>query len=147
MGKRLLCIAYFSLIITFQTLSAYDASPRCFKEIQTDFFREPTVTTALSFQSHRIYRSQWYRISKDLMTANRRIPRLMKEEARRLDENPLEKPFQYEGAEKLLHAVTWSLFVEVMDRHYVKDQYTLQRVFTYIFEQESERIRACLNLK
>ncbi len=139
-------IAAFSLIVTFQDLSAYDASPKCFKEIQTDFFQETTITTALSFHRHRIYQSQWFRISRDLVKTNKRIPDLMEKYAKRLPRNPLEQPFQYEAAEKLLYSVTWDLFIEVMDSYYIKNQYTLQRVFSYIFNQESGRIRACLEL-
>ncbi|MFQ5728739.1 MAG: hypothetical protein ACE5GN_00040, partial [Waddliaceae bacterium] len=125
---------------------AYDAQPRCFKQLQTRFFRGSTVNLALSiFQTPQ---SQWILIRQDLKKESRRIPRIMKARGRKMRPNPLQNPFQTEAALQLFRQIAWEIFVQVMAKY---DDGFQQRkwpaIFNHIYETELRHINACLGRK
>jgi hypothetical protein len=125
------------------SLPAYDASPKCFKQLQTEFFRESTVELALSiFQTPQ---SQWILIRKGLKDESRHIPQIMKEQAKKMRPNPLENSFQTESALRLLRKVAWEIFVKVMEKYDGSQKRKWQLIFDYIYETELRHINACLS--
>jgi len=118
--------------------------PDCFRRIQTTFFQEKTILTALSFYRYLINESQWTPVAKELVAANSRIPSLMKIEAKRYPRNPLERPFQPEVAQDILRAAARTAFVEVMKNNYITNPHIINGMFTYIWNQNSGRVQDCL---
>ncbi|MGA8164706.1 MAG: hypothetical protein WB791_06750 [Waddliaceae bacterium] len=136
------------IVVGFLTdagLSAYDGSPRCFRELQRNFFQPSTVSLALSFYRN-IPQPQWLIISRALQARNGTIPQLMRDQARRLRPNPLEDPFDPVGAEDLFRQVLWTIFADVMIQNGVSRPSQIEGAFNSIWRKESGRIADCLGL-
>ncbi len=136
-----LLIALF--LFSGNQLSAYDASPRCFTQLQRNFFRYSTISLALSFYGE-IPQSQWSMVNRSLQKKNQMIPQLMREQAARMHSNPLENPFNREVAEDLFRQVLWNVFADVMIRYNVTKRVQIEGAFNFIYKKESKRIIDCL---
>jgi hypothetical protein len=134
---------YFFLATSF--LSAYDATPPCFKEIERTFFNTRTILLALQyFQNDYSFQGAWDPFQRALVGKNSLISGRMRTYAKKMKPSPLEKPFDHKGAVNLLRVVTREFFMEAMKKYQPVIERDWDATFNYIFDTELERINACI---
>jgi len=139
-GASLLCAVLFLLPLT--PLNAYDDSPTCFKEFETNFFPYDLLSEALSMS--RISQSQWTLIYQELRNRSGRIADAVQNQARQMQPNPLDNPFNPEQAEKILMSVLYAEFDDVMRAFNVANPLLIRSTFDYIKSRQNRRLKACL---
>jgi hypothetical protein len=137
-----LCVA--SLLLPLTPLSAYDDSPACFKEFETNFFPYDLLSEALSMSG--IGQSQWTLIYQELKGRSGRIVDEIQSQARQMHPNPLDNPFNPEQAEKILLNVLYAEFDDVMRLFSigVPNPLLIRSTFDYIRSRQARKLKACL---
>ena len=132
---------FFNLLVSAFCFG-YDASPRCLYELEVRFFEPRRVKEA--FDLYRVLQNQWDPIVSDLSRNAPRVPKLVKEKARRLAKNPLEHPFDPEKTVELLIEAEYEVFRETMIARYYYDANAISGMFEYVKGYKLEEINACL---
>lgn len=108
-----ICSCLLALLVSFVfKLSAFDASPPCYKNLQTHFFQPLIVTEALSL--YNINQGAWTPIIQNLNEASKKIPRIIQEKSNRMNPNPLSPVYLPELAEELLTNTLFEVFVDII---------------------------------
>lgn len=128
---------------------AFDASPRCFKELQLHFFQPAIVSQALSI--HRVDQSVWTPIVQLLEEASKKVPEIIKKRAQGMNPNPLEPIFIPEVAKALLEEALFDVFsgVLISFNNYQDIRINgndIRDMFNYIMEKQASRIDGCIIL-
>lgn len=132
----------FVILSPLSYLPAYDASPPCFRELETNFFKQILLYQALSL--HHVYQSQWSPIYQDLVKRSADIPRTVRDKASRMHRNPLQDPFQKDVAVDILRQTLYDAFVEVLKIHNITNESDIKDMFNYIQERQPEYLRRCM---
>lgn len=144
MFSRVKC-GFLCVVILFgNSLSAFLAEPRCYQDLEVNFFREDIVSQALSL--HNVAQGGWYAITQQLKERSRDIPKTIHERAARLGRNPLSYPFQAKEAAELLRQVLWEVFYTVIEQSPVISQINpsdIPSMFAYIRQQQAAKLKAC----
>lgn len=147
MNIRLKTAMHFGVLTLFLIVtSSFNASPRCYKDLQIDFFNQQYIYEALDLYAlDNIYQSQWVQIVRKLREEQKNVPQIIRLKANRMRPNPLEYPFQKDKAEELLVQTLYEIFARVMQDYVslLPDQ-TIQNMFAYIKQQQAGRLEACL---
>lgn len=130
-----------------QNLQAFNAEPPCFKDLEENFFRDDLVLQALSLQYNWYSQGQWALIVRGLHDRSRDIPYMLERRASLARPSPLEYPFQYEQASKLLFEILFEVFHQVMIESGITNEGIINSMFKYIRDQQANRINACLGTK
>lgn len=117
----------------------------CFKNLETNFFKEDLVRQALSL--YNIPQGVWNPIVIQLRGASGEVPNRMRAKTRGMVPNPLEYPLQREPAAKLLKEALHEVFVEVMAANAMPEQPTADLIFEYIFSRQRSSIERCLGVE
>jgi len=136
----------FALIFVAGTMSAYDASPRCYKELQTNFFDSRIVMEALAL--HYVPQNSWTPIARALATQSQQVPQVIRAQSMRLQPNPLDPVFLPEQALELLRSVLLTVFTQVVSSYNFNqesniNQGDIQAMFDYISNKQAYRIERC----
>ncbi len=128
-------------------LFSADQSPPCYRQIQLDFFREDLIVSALS--SYSVLQSLWALIYQDLQVAVQYVPGLVKTYANARNPNPLDPYFIPASAAEILQQALYQVYSTVMLRYAaatnnVIDQNTINGTFRYLWEQQYNRLAACM---
>lgn len=98
----------------------------------------------LALKLYKAPQGMWNLIARELNSRNSRIPGMMRDHAKKMRPNPLENPFDEDAAIKLLRRVTREIFMETMRKYQPVVERDWERIFSYIFDFELERIEQCL---
>lgn len=148
MKKSLIFLIAFgmALISLVPLLKASDASPPCYREIQTTFFRQDLVTTALSL--YKVDQSFWIAIYSDLQANSGRVPFLVQTLAKNRNPNPLYPIFRPKEASEILQKALFDVLTQAiapyshMNNNSINNN-TINGVFRYLWEQQHSRIQQC----
>lgn len=135
-------VVLFLGVGTFSGLSAYDDSPKCLREFETDFFPYDILSEALSMSF--IGQSQWTLIYDELKRRNSSIIDQVKAAGRQMRPDPFENPFDPEQAEKVLMQVLFKEFNDVLVLFNVANPLTIRSAFEYIRRRQAPRLKNCL---
>lgn len=125
-----------------------DASPPCYRQMQLTFFNENLVAQALAL--HSIDQNLWIFIARDLKSASGKVPAIVQAQARSLNPNPLNRPFNPDGAFKILEAALYSVYFPVVNSYRNKSSFTninnnsIYDSFRYIWLQQQAYLIRCL---
>lgn len=144
----------FQILILFLVTTSFNDSPRCFKELEVDFFNETYLYQAFDLYTfHNVYQGDWGRMVRKLKMEQTKIPSLIKEKTRHLRPNPLEYPFQPEKAKEILLETYYEVFYGVIKSFVgipgvtaINDE-AIRGMFNYLKEKQEGRIDACLGEK
>jgi hypothetical protein len=149
MNRITLLILSFLCLASPLSMQAYDDSPRCYKNLQKDFFSYDLVIQALSM--YQIPQGQWELIFQNLQSALRDAPEIIRTRASQQDPNPLEYPFQPKEAEDILFEAMFEIFSNVMKvngaadpRSSLNDPKNVREMFGYIRQQQAFRLHRCM---
>lgn len=137
-------VLIFSVLLTSIVATAYasyNASPSCMRSLEENFFDNTTVSQALSL--HRVDTGSWTPIYEDLVYYSKDIHRIIEQEAKRQNPNPLYNPFDPEKAEKLLLNALYTVFYNTLTYHQVTNVNDIQEMFSYVVEHNRPRLETC----
>lgn len=109
---------------------AQETSEKCYRELESNFFDARIVNEALSL--HKVYQSQWTLINRDLQDRSRNVGQTVKQQARKLERNPFNRPFQLEVATQLLLEAEFEIFSDVMFNYNITSPGKIDDMFRYI---------------
>jgi hypothetical protein len=128
-----------------------DASPPCYRDMQVSFFSNRDQTAqALSLSG--IDQSLWFYIDRDLRAAVGQVPRIVQAQARSFNPNPLERPFNPDGAFKILQSSLFSVYFPVLNRYRYQintsniNNDTITSSFNYIWLQQQAHLLRCMGV-
>jgi hypothetical protein len=124
---------------------AFEDIPPCYKELQTNFFRYDLTSQAFSL--HRIGQSQWQTLVSQLEQRSKVVPQLVEAEAKQLNPNPLERPFQIENAVEILRRALFLVFRQVLLENYallVTNEVAIREMFEHIWFNQQGALVKCL---
>lgn len=135
-----------SFIFINSSLLGFDASPRCFKDLEINFFQPSLVSQALSL--HHVDQSIWTPINQYLQEASKKVPAIIKAKAEKMNPNPLTPKFIPEVAFQLLNETLFQIFSDVMIQYNSYQQLNIngddiRSMFEYIKEKQSRRLEPC----
>lgn len=145
----IVCICTFFGVFVKGEVAA-DASPACYRMMQTSFFHENSVAQALALQN--IDQNLWIFIARDLKAASARIPAIVQAQARSIVPNPLNRPFDPARALKILEAALYSVYYPILDSYKLKTSYTninnstIYGSFRYLWLQQQAYLVRCLGI-
>lgn len=145
--NKLICATIIAIGSLSLPLNAQDASPACYRQMQTTFFRSDIVAQALAL--HNVNQGLWLFIAQDLHRLSSQIPAMIQARARALRPNPL-SPFDPNRAIEILEQSLLSIFMSVMQSYKYKisssniNNDTILRIFNYIWLQQQNGILQCL---
>lgn len=128
------------------SLNAYDASPRCYRELQTSFFDSRIVMEALSL--HYVPQNTWTPIARALTEQSQQVPQMIRAQSMRMQPNPLDPVFLPDQAVGLLRSVLLNVFIQVLSSYNFNqesniNQNDMQAMFDYISRKQAYRIERC----
>jgi len=145
---KILSVLFFSLVaLTMPAfLTAYDTSPRCYRDLQLHFFRPELVQQALSM--HHVPQSVWVPITQILNGEATQIPRYIREKARRMQPHPFDPTFQPEAALALLEETLFQVFSTVLAPYMnhqavIINQGDVVDMFRYIRNKQEKAFLRC----
>lgn len=141
--KRLILLMI--LIVLPVVTDGYDATPRCFKQLETSFFDKTALSA--TFDIHLVNTGAWGLIFRDLKLKSQRVPKMIAAEAKKQKKNPFEHPFSPKEAEKILLQVLYSIFRETLISFDVTSESDIQEMFSYLKQQQDSRLKSCLESK
>jgi hypothetical protein len=107
-----------------------------------NFFNQTYLYQALNL--YNLPQGSWNLVLTALHQQSALVPSLMMKEGKKLGRNPLENPFDPEGAEKLLMDVLYKVFYETLHNTIVIDDPSIMKMFNYIRRHKQPEIDACL---
>lgn len=119
--------------------------PACYKNLETDFFKYETVAQA--FSSHRIGQGQWTYLINALQAASKQVPGLVNAQARQMNPNPLERPFQVEPAVDILQRALFLVFRQVLLENHITEvtnEVAIREMFQFLWMNQHHRLVNCL---
>ncbi|MGK5595353.1 MAG: hypothetical protein ACSNEK_08355 [Parachlamydiaceae bacterium] len=140
-------IPWFCFVLCFLLVS-WDDTPRCFHNLEMDFFERGVVMQALSvYNTQGVYQSQWSLIYLELLRRQGDIPKLIKENAKKMNPNPLQYPFQPDKAEEVFLKTLYGIFRQAISKHASVNDETVQGMFRFIIEKQTKKLDACFGKK
>lgn len=137
-----------ALLALSAPLMSDDASPLCYKQIQTTFFKPQLVIQALG--TYNIDQSLWRFINSDLQNSMGSVPGMVQAEAQLKIPNPLAPPFNNDEAFKILQRVLYRVFYSVVIKYQNRvgqsliNNASIQGAFNIIWLQQQAAIVQCL---
>ncbi len=143
-NKSILCLIF--VFLTNSSLKAFDASPRCFKDLEINFFQPSIVSQALSL--HHVDQSIWTPITQFLHEASKKVPDIIKKKAERMSPNPLTPKFIPEVAYQLLNETLFQIFSDVLITYNSYQDLKIngddmRSMFEYIKDKQAHRLDPC----
>lgn len=133
-------ILFLSSLFFLSTLSAWDARPPCYKDLERNFFQFRTTSEALALW--RVPQGQWDAIVKLAQSKAHEAESLIEKKARRYNPNPLQNPFQPDVAKDLLKETMQQIFQRTVIESGFFDTVSIDKMFDYIWTSDP-RIQAC----
>ena len=124
------------------SLVAYDASPRCYKNLQINFFQERLVYEAFSL--HGVPQGAWPTIFHDLDDQQKHVPERIRDLAAVLRPDPLDPVFIPEVARKILLDVLFKTFSTVMRMHDLSNDADITAMFNFILSKQIGKVDSCV---
>jgi hypothetical protein len=110
-------------------------------DLELHFFEERYLKQGLS--TYEIRQELWNPIFFALQKRSLQVRERMKRKTAYLVPNPLEYPIQREAVAKLLLAVLFEVFQEVMRFYYVNERPTADFVFDYVLSKQMPKFIRC----
>lgn len=131
---------FVSSVLSAEPAVVPDRIP-CVRDLETKFFFEPLVNQGLSFYGVR--EELWLPINIALQRNSASVPDRMKTATAFMIPNPLEYPMQKGAVAKILKEVLLAVFLESMSQYGVNQRPFADRIFEYIFAQQSPLFIRC----
>lgn len=132
------------LLAFFKTgILAVDATPPCFRELESSFFDRKPVIEALSYAE--IQQGLWELIAIDLKSKIPSIHPEVRKLGRQQKRDPTDYPFRMEASKRLLETVLFRMIDDTMRRYkYVLfSESDISRVFAFIKAAHQKRWNLC----
>lgn len=143
--RRIFCICLWLMTSVSASLLALPTvvqdPSRCFKDLQTNFFREDIVYEGLSF--YQIPQGLWSPIFQGLQVRSDSVSARMKKKTAFMVPNPIEYPMNREAAVSILKSVLYEIFMETMNDYQANEQPTAAYIFEFIFSKRLPELKAC----
>lgn len=143
---RFICFIFLSLI---SCLEAYDASPRCYKDLELNFFQPSLVTQALSL--HHVDQAIWTPILHLLQENSKKVPSMVRLKAKNLRPNPFAPVFIAEDVKLILMETLYEVFFSsVSSYNFYQNLHInaddIRAMFQYITDKQERRINNCFGV-
>ena len=132
------------VLILISPLGAFDDSPSCVQEIETNFFNEVWLFEAMSY--HYVQQSAWKMIARDIKFRSGTIPRQVKGARDNLPSDPFQNPFNGQASWALIRSILLQNFREVMNFYQIFNESDIKQMFEYIETKQMARIQRCFQL-
>lgn len=134
------------LVLVLLSLVSWNDSPKCYKELQVDFFDEQIVMQAFDLYTWlNIYQGQWSHLARRLKEEERRVPALIRAKTNKMIPSPIDYPFQPDKAEEILLETLFEVFEYTMHKYaFIYNDAAIKGMFNYIKEKQAPRLEACL---
>lgn len=144
--SRLIFLCLLSLSFYLQ---AYDASPKCYRDLELNFFQPALVSQALSL--HRVDQSTWTPILRTLKENSRKVPAIIRAKAKNIRPNPFEPDFIPEIAKQIMDETLFEVFsASVASYNSYQDLgingEDIVKMFQYISEKQADKINRCFGI-
>lgn len=138
------CLTTLCLSVgTFTTVHAAETSvDECSKELLLAYFPEPFVVETL--KKFNVPEDKWGTISKDLVSKDKEVVRIVEEKAATMDPNPLRDPQARQAAVKLFRDTLLGLFSDVLKANGVTDEKQIQDMLDDVQQQKAQRFAKCM---
>jgi hypothetical protein len=143
---KYLCMLFISLSSFVQ---AYDASLRCYKDLELNFFQPALVSQALSM--HHVDQSSWNPILQTLKESSKKVPGMIKAKAKRYTPSPFEPLFIPEIAKQILEETLYEVFFNTIVSYNRYQQIRLNGddiriMFMYILSKQEKKMESCFGI-
>lgn len=143
-GKKLLIILIACLF--FQPVMAYDATPRCYRELERNFFNKTDLYQVLNM--YKIPQGSWPLIYSDLNRKASSVHSVIWARARKMRPHPLNNQFHAEEAEKLLREELYKIFYTTIIQYNIPNvsqinQAIASDMFTNLLSRHKELWNKC----
>lgn len=130
------------------SLKAYEDIPACFKDLELNFFTRKDVFQALDMYPLMVYTSTWDAIYQEIKYQSASIPDRVRTEAKLLNPNPLQHPFDPKKSLDILKVVLFTTFKEAVLKYTVERfDGAMETMFDYLLEQNEYQWQLCLRSK
>lgn len=138
------CLTTLCLSVgTFTAVQAAETSvDECSKELLLAYFPEPFVVETL--KKFNVPEDKWGTISKDLVSKDKEVVRIVEEKAATMDPNPLRDPQARQAAVKLFRDTLLGLFTDVLKANGVTDEKQIQDMLDDVQQQKAQRFAKCM---
>ncbi len=130
-------------------LQAYDASPKCYRDLELNFFQPALVSQALSL--HRVDQSSWTPILRSLKESSRKVPEIIRIKAKSIRPNPFEPIFIPEIAKQLMEETLFEVFAASVSSYNSYQDLRINsediaQMFKYISEKQADKVNRCFGI-
>lgn len=130
-------------------VQSYDASPKCYRDLELNFFQPALVSQALSL--HHVDQSSWTPILRNLKENSRKVPAIIRSKAKNYRPSPFEPVFIPEVVKLLMDETLFEVFsVSVTSYNSYQDLRIngedILRMFQYISEKQEDKINRCFGI-
>jgi hypothetical protein len=105
----------FIICLGSASLSAYDATPKCFRQLEQSFFTRKHVFQALAMYYWVIKQGSWELVYTDISRNVRSIHTVLRQKGQAMGRNPFDHPFQTDVAYQLLDQTLKEIFTHAMN--------------------------------
>ena len=134
----------FFLLIFIVSAHAFDKRPPCYLDLERNFFNMGAVIQAMSMQM--VPQGQWDPIVRSLTEAQRALPSIVEDRARRLPRNPFYPEFVPDVAKDLLISSAFEIFNRVVYFNGFTNTVSIRTMFDYAISQDA-RFNYCFPQK
>ena len=139
---------FVCFLALLSSIEAYEDIPDCYKSLERNFFNRKDLYQAFDMYPDMIFPSTWDAIYQDLKFQSQYIPDRVKEEAARLDPNPLEHPFNSKKSLEILKGVLFTAFKGSVTKYTVlRYDESFEIMFEFLMEQNEYEWRLCASKK
>lgn len=138
-------VLILALMFTPFSLSAWDDSPECVKDIESHFFNQTWLFEAMSY--HYVSQSLWQMIYHDIQYRSQFIHDQVKVQRERADRDPFQNPFDGPASWQLVRSVLFQNFKEVMYFYQITSESDIVDIFDFLETKQKARIISCFKLE
>jgi hypothetical protein len=114
----------------------------CSKELLLAYFPEPFVVETL--KKFNVPEDKWGTISKDLVSKDKEVVKIVEDKAATMDPNPLRDPQARQAAVKLFRDTLLGLFTDVLKANGITDEKQIQEMLDDVQQQKAQRFAKCM---
>jgi len=146
MISKILCVCCAFLYLMATALEAFDNAPRCYQDLERNFFQPGYVSEALSM--HRVPQSIWSPIIQALQQNTKDLPDRIRKAGKSMNPDPFDPEFLAEPALDLLTQSLYQIFVGVVADYNRYQDIVINgddvlNMFTYIKDKQKAKFEGC----
>lgn len=119
-------------------IGAYDDRPKCYKELERNFF-DYTVSAA-AFDLWNVPQGLWRSIMSRLNEHQSEVEEIVKKKSEKYKPNPIQNPFQSDVAKLILKETLYQIFIQALIDSGFSDSEAIDRMFEYIWDNNPKQL-------